>query len=65
MQGATALPNDLLLQRVRMASDCNNVVRSFKEEAIGSYGHVIRDISKRGRNNFFLSSSSMSAGVPT
>ena len=27
-----------------MASDCNNVVRSFKEEAIGHYAHVIQDI---------------------
>ena len=49
-----ALANDLLLQRVRMASDCNNVVRSFKEEAMGSYAHVIRDIRARQEELLFL-----------
>jgi hypothetical protein len=42
-----ALANDLLLQKVRMASDCHNVVCSFSEEAMGPYGHVIRDIRAR------------------
>ncbi|CAN6270926.1 unnamed protein product [Urochloa humidicola] len=42
-----ALASDLLLQRVRMASDCNNVVRSFNEGMMGPYGHVIMDIRAR------------------
>jgi ribonuclease HI len=30
-----ALAKDLLLQKIKMASDCNNVVKRFMEEAMG------------------------------
>jgi hypothetical protein len=39
-----ALATDLFLQKVKMASDYNNVVKSFREEALGPYYHVIRDL---------------------
>jgi len=37
-----------------MASDCNNIVRSFKEEAMGIYGHVIWDIKARQEDFLFF-----------
>lgn len=37
-----SLASDLLLHRVRLASDCANVVRSIHDEALGPYGHVVR-----------------------
>jgi ribonuclease HI len=39
-----ALATDLLLQQVRVASDCLNVIRSIDEEGRESYGHVIQEI---------------------
>jgi hypothetical protein len=35
-----ALATDLFLQKVKMASDCNNVVKSFRDEAL-IWGHII------------------------
>ena len=40
-----ALASDLLLQKVRLASDCANAVRSIKGEAFGPYGHIVREIT--------------------
>jgi len=39
-----ALAQDLLLRRVRLASDCANAVGSIKGEARGQHGQVIREI---------------------
>jgi len=40
-----ALASDLLLQKVRLTSDCANAVRSIKGEAFGPYGHIVREIT--------------------
>jgi hypothetical protein len=42
-----SLASDLLLRRIRLASDCANVVQSIHEEAMGTYGQVVREIKAR------------------
>ncbi|GJN03723.1 hypothetical protein PR202_ga21199 [Eleusine coracana subsp. coracana] len=43
-----ALASDLaLLRRIRLASDCSNVVRSILEQDMGSYGPIIKEIKAR------------------
>ncbi|RLM55077.1 hypothetical protein C2845_PM10G12060 [Panicum miliaceum] len=42
-----SLASDLQLNRVKLASDCANVVWSILEEAMGSYGHVVWEIKAR------------------
>ena len=39
-----ALATDLNLSKVQLACDSANVVRSIKSIALGSYGHVVREI---------------------
>ena len=39
-----ALATDLNLSKVQLACDSANVVRSIKSVALGSYGHVVREI---------------------
>ena len=38
------LRKDLLLHNLVLASDCANVVRSIKDEAMGPYGQIVREI---------------------
>jgi len=42
-----ALASDLVLQKLRLATDCLNVVRNLQGSAIGAYGHVVREIKAR------------------
>jgi hypothetical protein len=49
LQREGVLATDLFLQKVKMASGCNNVVKSFMEEALRPYYHVIRDFPCRLR----------------
>jgi ribonuclease HI len=46
-----ALAADLLLQRIRVASDCLNVICSIEGEGKGSYGQVVQDLWAM-RNDF-------------
>ena len=39
-----ALASDLLIQKVRVASDCLNIFRSLQEDGMGPYGHITREI---------------------
>ena len=39
-----ALGKDLLLHNLVLESDCANVVRSIKDEAMGPYGQIVREI---------------------
>lgn len=39
-----ALAGDLMLSKIRLASDCINVVRSMRGAGMGPYGHVVQDI---------------------
>ena len=40
-----ALASDLYLQRVKLASDCANVIRSIRDgEMLGAYGQVVREM---------------------
>ena len=41
-----ALASDLLFQKVRVASDCLNAVRSLQEDGMGRYGHITREIKE-------------------
>ena len=41
---ACALAIDVSVQRVRVASDCRNVIINLDQEAMGSYGHIVREI---------------------
>jgi ribonuclease HI len=44
-----ALAQDLYLRRVRLASDCANVVRAIREgEVHGVYGQIVREIKEAG-----------------
>lgn len=43
-----ALASDLLLRHIRLATDCLGVVRSLREEGMGPYGHIVREIKARG-----------------
>jgi ribonuclease HI len=38
---AVELARDLNLHRIRVATDCPNVVRSLEEQSLGRYAHVI------------------------
>jgi hypothetical protein len=40
-------PLVIVLQRVRLASDYSNVIRSITEQGLGCYGQVIREIRAR------------------
>ena len=40
----SVLRKDLLLHNLVLASDCANVVRSIKDEAMGPYGQIVREI---------------------
>ena len=42
-----ALAKDLALQKIRIATDCANVVRSIQGPGMGPYGHIIREIKSR------------------
>ena len=46
-----ALASDLLFQKVRVASDCLNAIRSLQEDGMGRYGHITREI-KESMTNF-------------
>ena len=39
-----ALASDLLLQKIRVASDCANAIRSIQEESMGQYGQITKEI---------------------
>jgi hypothetical protein len=38
---------DLLVQNLRVASDCRNAVQSIRGDGMGSYGHIVREIKAR------------------
>jgi hypothetical protein len=46
-----SLAKDLFLHKIKLASDCANVVRSTSEHELGPYGHVVREIAA-GRTDF-------------
>jgi ribonuclease HI len=35
---------DLNLHRIRVATDCQNVVRSLEERSLGRYAHIIQEV---------------------
>ena len=39
-----ALAKDLALQKILIATDCANVVRSIQGPGMGTYGHITREI---------------------
>jgi ribonuclease HI len=39
-----ALASDLMLQRFKLASDCESVVRSIRGEGRGLYGQIVKEI---------------------
>jgi ribonuclease HI len=39
-----ALASDLMLQRFKLASDCESVVRSIRGEGRGPYGQIVKEI---------------------
>ena len=41
---ACALARDISARRVRVASDCHNVIINLDREAMGSYGHIVKEI---------------------
>ena len=41
-----ALAHDLVLHRVRLASDCANAVRSIEQTTRGVYGQIIKEIKE-------------------
>ncbi|RLM58634.1 hypothetical protein C2845_PM18G09120, partial [Panicum miliaceum] len=49
-RGGLALASDLLLQKVRLVSDCANAVRSIQGEGLGPHGHIIREITATMKN---------------
>jgi hypothetical protein len=42
-----ALATDLLLRRVRVASDCQNAIRSIYGHGRGAYGHIVMELKAR------------------
>ena len=42
-----AVAADLLLHRLKVATDCINVVRSLEGEGLGAYRHIVREIKAR------------------
>jgi len=42
-----ALAADLMIQRFKVTSDCLNVIRNLRGPAMGSYGHIVREIKAR------------------
>lgn len=42
-----SLASDLMLQKVRIATDCMNVVKNMQGCGMGLYGHTIREIKAR------------------
>lgn len=47
-EGLALASDDLLLRHIRLATDCLGVVRSLREEGMGPYGHIVREIKARG-----------------
>jgi ribonuclease HI len=43
---ALALAKDIDARRIRVASDCLNVIRNIKDRSKGTYAHIIQEISK-------------------
>ncbi|TVU26736.1 hypothetical protein EJB05_29296, partial [Eragrostis curvula] len=52
------LASDLLAQRVRIATDCTNVVRNLQGKGMGPYGPIVREFNAR-RSSFALLMSPM------
>ncbi|KAM0904872.1 hypothetical protein ACQ4PT_017735 [Festuca glaucescens] len=48
-EGLTLAAN-LLLQRLRVVTDCINVVRSIDGDGMGSYGHIVKEIRARSED---------------
>ncbi|TVU21984.1 hypothetical protein EJB05_31656, partial [Eragrostis curvula] len=48
-----ALAADLLLQRIRLATDCAGAVRNIQGEGMGNYGHIVQEIKAR-RGSFTI-----------
>ncbi|OEL24828.1 hypothetical protein BAE44_0014153 [Dichanthelium oligosanthes] len=46
-----ALANNMLMRQFRLASDCANVAKGTKGEAMGPYGHIIQE-TKAGMADF-------------
>jgi hypothetical protein len=46
-----ALAADLMLQKLRLATDCASIVKSIAGEGMGIYGQIIQEVKAR-RNNF-------------
>lgn len=42
-----ALASDLMLQRFKLASDCESVVRNIRGEGRGPYGQIVKEIKDR------------------
>ena len=52
-----ALASDLLLQKFRIATDCQNVVRSMQGSGMGPYDHLIQEIKSRMHDKLHSSGS--------
>jgi hypothetical protein len=48
---ACALAGDLSLRRVRVATDCSNVVRSSERGTMGALSHIVRE-NRGGEEDF-------------
>ena len=46
-----ALASDLILRKVRIATDCENAVRNMRGPGMGYHGHIIREL-KEGMASF-------------
>ena len=46
-----ALASDLMLRKVRIATDCENAVRNMRGPGMGCHGHIIREL-KEGMASF-------------
>jgi hypothetical protein len=42
-----AIATNLLLQRIRLATDCINVVRNIEGDGKGLYGHILQEVNAR------------------
>lgn len=43
------LASDLLVTSLRLASDCDNAIRSLKGDGMGPYGQIVKEINDRAR----------------
>ena len=41
-----ALASDLMLRKVRIATDCENAVRNMRGPGMGYHGHIIRELKE-------------------